>query len=144
MGNAHCIVQNKKKGDGKIMEKQENVDEIINSAMKNLKDIIDSNTIIGKTIKIDEVSLIPVSKVNVGFVAGGGESSSKTKQKNLPFLGGSGAGFSVVPVGVITITKNNVNFLQVDRIDAVSELMKTANSFISNLVKENKDEKTGK
>lgn len=120
-------------------DKQENVDEIINSAMKNLQNIIDSNTIVGKTIKIDDVAIIPVSKVHVGFVAGGGETSAKGKQKILPFMGGSGAGFSVIPVGMITVIKNKVEFLQIDKVDAVGELLKTANKFVGKIMKEKKN-----
>ena len=123
--------------------KQEHVDEIINSAMKNLKDIIDSNTIIGKTIKVDEMSIIPISKVHVGFVAGGGENGGKNnkQQKALPFMGGSGAGFSVVPVGILSISKGKVEYLQIDKVDAVGELLKTANKVVSKIFKENKNDK---
>lgn len=121
--------------------KQENVDEIINSAMKNLQSIIDSNTIVGKTIKVDDVAIIPISRVQVGFVAGGGETSSKGKQKTMPFMGGSGAGFSVIPVGVLTIIKNKVEFLQIDRVDAVGEMLKTANKFLGKIIKEKKNDK---
>lgn len=122
------------------MDKQENVDDIINSSMKNLRDIIDSNTIVGKAIEVDGVYIIPISKVNVGFVAGGGEPG----KKKASFLGGSGSGFNVTPVGVLSISKGETQFIQVDRTDAIAELIKTATKVVSSVVGEREDEKNNK
>ena len=122
------------------MDKQENVDDIINSSMKNLRDIIDSNTIIGKLIEVDGVYIIPISKVNVGFVAGGGEPT----KKKAAFLGGSGSGFNVTPVGVLSIYNGKTEFIQVDRTDAVAELIKTATKFVSSVIGEKENEKNNK
>lgn len=84
--------------------------DILNDAMTNLKQAIDINTVVGKPIVAEDGSIIvPVSKVYVGIVAGGGELNNTTTKKNVfdyPFAGGTGAGFTISPIGFL-ITKNN-------------------------------------
>ena len=50
------------------------ISELVSSAMKNIKDMVDVNTIIGTPIETaDGTTIIPVSKVSFGFGAGGNE-----------------------------------------------------------------------
>ena len=60
---------------------EENVNSIIDIAMNRLKEVIDVNTVIGKPINTsNNTTILPVSKVSVGFVAGGGEIIAKAKK----------------------------------------------------------------
>ena len=82
------------------------IKQIMKSAMSELKTIIDVNTVIGKAIKTDDgTTIIPITKVIAGFVAGGGEYAKNTLKNNKyeehPFAGGSGSGFNIVPVGFL-------------------------------------------
>ena len=87
----------------------ENVDKLIDNTFEKLKDIIDANTIIGKTIKLSEnIAIIPISKVSVGLVTGGGE--MPVKRKNLTSLG-STTGFTLIPIGFLTISGQGVNYI---------------------------------
>ena len=87
------------------------IKEVMDSAMENLKPIIDSNIIIGKMISGEGVSIIPITKVTLGFVAGGGEYYSELKEirkeTEYPFSGGSGGGVSVSPIGFVVIKNLN-------------------------------------
>ena len=79
------------------------IEGLMNSAMNSIKEMIDVNTIIGDPIETSSnVVIIPVSKVNFGFAAGGSEfkvkgiTDKKEKEEEkedvkLPFGGGSGA-----------------------------------------------------
>lgn len=80
------------------------IEGLMNTAMNNLRDMIDVNTIVGESIEtIDGTVIIPISKVSFGFAAGGSEFAGETVdnyQKDgmdenityrLPFGGGSGA-----------------------------------------------------
>lgn len=102
------------------MEKEKNnpIEEIMSSAMGKLKTIVDVNTVIGDPIKNDFGAVIlPISKVSMGFVAGGGEYPKAEKQKRMktyPFAGGSGAGVCVTPMGFLTIINNVPNFIRVE------------------------------
>ena len=73
---------------------EENANDIIDTAMQRLKDVIDVNTVVGSIIVVDaDTRVLPISKVSVGFVAGGGELNTKSKKvAKLPFAGGSGSG----------------------------------------------------
>ena len=45
--------------------------ETIQGAINSLRELADCETVIGKPIEMGEMTLIPVSKVSVGFVGGG-------------------------------------------------------------------------
>ena len=85
--------------------KDDPVARILNESLGNLKNIIDVDTVMGDPVGLEDGSIIiPITKVSVGFVAGGGEYVDCTKKKrtsSYPFSGGSGAGFSVKPIGFL-------------------------------------------
>lgn len=89
--------------------------------MENIRDMVDVNTVIGDPVTaMDGTTIIPVSKVTFGYLAGGGEYSLCGQKKILiksdeegdaPFAGGSGAGVSVQPVGFLVCAENQVKML---------------------------------
>ena len=111
-------------------EKKTTVDNIIGEALKNLKEIVDVNTVIGdEFLTADGTTIIPISKICCGFVAGGGEYESENKKKTskcYPFAGGSGAGFTVVPVGFLTGKEGNLNFVSTKG-DSYDDLLNLTN-----------------
>ena len=55
------------------------IEGLMNTAMNNLRDMIDVNTIVGESIEtIDGTVIIPISKVSFGFAAGGSEFAGET------------------------------------------------------------------
>ena len=56
-------------------------------------------------------TVVPVSKVSFGFVAGGGEYGGKAPQEGYPFAGGAGAGVSLQPVGFLVCGDDHVRML---------------------------------
>ena len=80
------------------------IEGLMHTAMNNIKDMVDVNTIIGEPIQAsNNTVIIPISKVSFGFAAGGSEFKGETideynrKDKDeqiqyrLPFGGGAGA-----------------------------------------------------
>lgn len=129
---------------GKNME--DNVNDIIDTAMERLRKILDGNTIVGELIKVDEsVSVLPVSKISVGFVAGGGELNVKDKKTTkLPFAGGSGSGFTVEPLGFLVINGSEIKYMSTQNFSPISEVLKISNKIVNKIVsdkKESSDEK---
>lgn len=50
------------------------IENIMKSAMEEIKEMVDVNTIIGDPILTgNETMILPVSKVSLGFLSGGGE-----------------------------------------------------------------------
>ncbi len=140
------------------------IEGLMNTAMNSIKDMIDVNTIIGEPIETNNnIIIIPISKVGVGFAAGGSEFKGETvneyskKEKEeaiqyrLPFGGGSGAGVSISPIAFLVVQQNNVKLLPVthsssiDRLlDYVPDLMEKVNSYLNKMMQDKKEEKKDK
>lgn len=127
---------------------EENVNNIIENAMESLKHIVESNVTIGKPLLIDkEITIVPISKVNVGFVAGGGEvkcNLKKIKSDSYPFTGGSGSGFVVNPIGFISINKGEISYVPVDNSMPYNEIFTLTEKIVNKIIapkKENNNEK---
>ncbi|MBF8378663.1 GerW family sporulation protein [Alicyclobacillus mali] len=92
---------------------------LMQTAMSNLREMVDVNTIIGDPVETpDGTVILPVSKVGFGFAAGGsqfeGGDVHGQGQGDLPFGGGSGGGVSITPIGFLIVHGNNVRLLSAD------------------------------
>lgn len=123
------------------------IESLMDSAMSNLKDMIDVNTIIGDAIEtINGTIIIPISRVSFGFAAGGSEFNGETMDTyskegidedisyRLPFGGGSGAGVNIIPVGFIVVSdgegKMCPKFIPVNHSNALDKLL----DYVPNLI----------
>ena len=115
------------------------IESLMQTAMYNIQDMIDVDTIIGEPIEsLDGTTIIPISKVCFGFAAGGSdfrdevvdeyekeEKNEKLKAKN-PFGGGAGAGVKIAPVGLL-IVENKANsitrFIPVEHSCAIDKIL---------------------
>ena len=87
------------------------VQELMASALEKMRDLVDSNTVIGSPIYTqDGTTILPISKVSFGFVSGGTDFASKT-QKDL-FGGAASSGASITPVGFLVIKDGSVKLMQ--------------------------------
>ena len=72
-------------------------------------------TVVGDPVKTQDGStIIPISKVSFGFVAGGGQYAggvTAPQADGLPVAGGAGAGVSVHPMGFLVCSQNGVRLL---------------------------------
>lgn len=93
----------------------ENIEKLTNSTLEKIKEIVNADTIIGKSITTqDGTVIIPVSKVSYGFASGGSDfCSGKSDVKDM-FGGGNGAGVSIVPVAFLVVSGEDVKLLQVE------------------------------
>lgn len=93
---------------------------LMTTAMENLKQMIDVNTIIGDPVETPDGSVIlTVSKVGFGFAAGGSEFMLDGKQSGQPngehpFGGGSGGGVSITPIAFLVVNSSGVKLLHLD------------------------------
>lgn len=113
------------------------IDSIINDSMKNLKNMVDANVVVGKPITMNDGSIIiPVSKVLAGLVCGGSEIGVSKKNTEYPFAGGSGAGYTVVPIGVLSGKDANYTFVPIEAKNLYSDLLVTVNDILKTIKKE--------
>lgn len=104
------------------------IDLLIKNTMENLKDMIDVNTIVGDAIESsDGAVILPISKVSVGFAAGGGQysASAASTESEIPFGGGSGAGVSVRPVAFLVIKEDKIRLLPLDSDNTLDKIVDT-------------------
>ncbi len=129
----------------KIYTENETIRDLIDSAMEKMKGIMGSSTVIGERVETpDGTTIIPVSKVTVGYVVGGGEYadlSSRRVANHFPMAGGSSGGVSVSPVGFLVESKGEIEFINVENKSLYQTILNTFNALINKLDKENEDEK---
>lgn len=123
-----------------MLDNNEKIESLMKNAMCKLKDIIDVNTVVGTPLFLEDGTMIvPITKVAMGFVAGGGEYSQnippKNAQKEYPFAGGSTAGFSVTPVGFLIGKSGNLKLVSVDNQSKFEEVCKLFKDISKNLKK---------
>ena len=88
---------------------------MLENTIAKIRDMVDVNSVVGEPITTpDGITIIPVSKVSVGFGGGGSDYVSKNanKQEN-PFGGGAGGGVKVTPVAFLIVKDGNVRMLPV-------------------------------
>ena len=86
------------------MASENKLQDIIQTSLENLRTLIDSNTIVGDPIlTASGTTIIPVSKVSMGYATGGLDYNGKTPAGKQNFGGGGGTGLSITPVGFLTV-----------------------------------------
>jgi len=115
---------------------QHPIQGLMQTAMESIKQMVDVNTVVGDPVETpDGTIIIPISKVAVGFVAGGGEFGLAREDgaSAHPFGGGSGAGVSVQPMGFLGIGRDQVRLLPVDANTIADRLIDLAPSVLERL-----------
>jgi len=95
------------------------IESLMTTTMENIRDMVDVNTVVGDAVQTaDGSTVIPISRVSFGFVAGGAEYSAGSarvmkneKADSLPFGGGTGAGVTVSPMGFLVLNSDSVRML---------------------------------
>ena len=97
------------------MEKQHPIDELMSTTMQKLRDMVDVDTIVGKPIQAGNVTIIPISRLTVGFASGGSDFVSKNQKPEADnsFGGGSGAGMNLAPVAFLIVKGDTVRLMPV-------------------------------
>lgn len=113
------------------MSENNKIQEIIKESLENIRSIIDANTVIGTPMETSNgVTIIPVSKISMGFASGGLDFDGKKAASAKNFGGGGGTGLSVQPVGFLVIShEGRVEMINVgqktpkDTIEQVADLL---------------------
>jgi sporulation protein YtfJ len=112
------------------------ISDIIHTSLEKIRELVDAQTIIGEPINTSGgTTIIPVSKVTMGFASGGIDYTPKPQEQKTPavrgnFGGGGGTGVAVTPVAFLVVSSDGtVELLAVnapaaaDPIDKVSALL---------------------
>lgn len=116
------------------------IGELMQTTMENVKNILKVDTVVGDPIYTpDGITLVPVSKISVGFGGGGVEFNSKKTGEARPYGGGNATGVKIDPIGFLVIKEGVVRMVNitppaantVDRIiDLVPQVIDRVDAFI--------------
>ena len=119
---------------------------LMNVTMDKIRQMADSNTIIGKPIKTDAgTTILPVSRISFGFASAGTDFDGKNAANKDLFGGGSGAGVNIQPVAFLVVQDGCVRTIQLsdgsNTIDRALTMLPELVDKVSALLK--KEEKQG-
>ena len=116
------------------------IGELMQTTMDNVKNILKVDTVVGDPIYTpDGITLVPISRISVGFGGGGVEFNGKKAGDQRPYGGGNATGVKVDPIGFLVIKEGVIRMINVtppasntvDRIiDLVPQVMDKVDAFI--------------
>ena len=124
------------------------ITEMVDTSLKRIKEMADVNVIIGdKIVTADGTTIIPVSKVSIGFASGGSDFGRKNAETPANFGGGVGSAMKITPVSFLVVSNGNVRILPVDQggegpveraVDLMPEIIDKISAIVSKV--KNKDD----
>ena len=91
----------------------EKLPNMLESTIAKLREMVDVNSVVGSPITTpDGVTIIPISKISVGF-GGGGSDFATSKGGENPFGGGVVGGVKVTPICFLIVQDGNVRMMPV-------------------------------
>ena len=123
-----------------IQHEEHPIERIMDNAFVKMKGLISADTVLGEPITTaDGVNIIPISKVTMGFLTGGGEYSDMSREEysQYPFAGGSGAGMSVSPMGFLVGSGSELKLVGVSDEGLYDKILSLIPEVMSSLIKRN-------
>lgn len=108
------------------------LENMLDNTMRSLSNIVSSENFVGKPMTMNDGTIIvPLSKVSVGFVTGGGEYSEKVSDK--PYATATGGGATITPIGFFVYSGDEPNLVKIEKEEDSkwSELFSAAMKLIS-------------
>jgi sporulation protein YtfJ len=132
------------------------IEGLMETAMTNIKAMVDVNTIVGEPVRVpDGTIIIPISTVSFGFAAGGSEFAQKsgTPTESTPmFGGGCGGGANVKPVAFLVVGNGTIRMMSIGGemsplekvIDLIPEMVDKVNGALSDMSQKRAEKKEKK
>lgn len=96
------------------MDKKNPLSSLLQEGMEKVRAMVDTNTIVGEPITTpDGVTLIPVSKVSMGFGGGGATFGNKNATAEEHLGGALGTGVKIEPVAFLIVKDGYVRVMPV-------------------------------
>ena len=125
------------------------IENIMKSSMEQIKEMVDVDTIIGNPIMTGhETMVLPVSRVSLGFLSGGGEygrvspvrrsaDAVRMEEERYPFAGTAVAGMCLTPMAFLAVNNGEVKVLPAHyncTLDRIIELVPPSLKEIENTI----------
>lgn len=90
------------------------INNMMDASLESIRKTADANTVIGDPIvTADGTTVIPISRIKIGFAGGGSEFSGKHAGESKPYGAGTGASISVTPVAFLIFREGNCRVLPI-------------------------------
>ncbi|MBO4302389.1 sporulation protein [Methanosarcinaceae archaeon] len=117
------------------------VQDIVKEVSNELEKVVSTKTVVGEPIEAAGRTIIPITKISVGFGCGGLEGAAKGNPKEegagepgaKAYGGGGGAGARIEPVAFIVMTEDKTEILTIKETQLENELAR-AISMIPTLI----------
>jgi sporulation protein YtfJ len=124
-----------------MAEEKSKMDGFVKSIVDELRQMATTETVVGKPIKIEETTIVPVIKYSVGFGVGGGEGTGEAPPSKKGMTGkgtgygqGGGGGIKVDPVAFITVHEGKATLLPVTKRGAsIEKLVETVPDIVEKI-----------
>ena len=128
----------------KIMTGENKLQEVVQSTLAQIRNMIDADTVMGTPVETASgTTLIPISKVALGFATGGVDFNDKqggAQDKPQNFGAGGGTGISVQPIGILCVSKDGtvelINIgvkIPTDPLEQISDLIERSPEIIAKI-----------
>ena len=108
-----------------------NLVDVLQAIVGELRQVARSESIIGAPVTIGDRTIVPITKLSVGFGAGGAEGTRP--DKGTGFGGGGGGGAMIEPVAFLILDKERVQLLTTRRHGVVEAVLDVAPDLISSI-----------
>lgn len=123
------------------------IETLVKTVLTELKKLSSTETIIGEPIKVNDITVVPVSKVSIGFGAGGGIKNTKEGEGEA-----TGGGVTIEPVAILVIRGDKSELITMNKegtvlgqvIDLLPQLFEKAKSYRGTKKQKNKKRETEK
>lgn len=128
------------------------ISDLMGTTMEKIRSMMDANTVVGQPIEAGGATVIPISKISLGYASGGSDFAQKNQKPDHDnsFGGGAGMGVTITPISFLVIQGETVRVVSVDQpastamdrvIDLVPGVVDKVGSIL-NKKKEDGDEET--
>ena len=129
------------------MDNKNPIGELMESTMQNVRNILKVDTVVGDPIITpDGITLVPVSKISVGFGGGGLEFGNKKGGEVRPYGGGNATGVKIDPIGFLVIKDGNIRMINImppanTTVDRIIDLVPQVIDRVENFINKQNEEK---
>ena len=123
-------------------ERTSSLDTLMKETVERVREMADTNHIVGTPITtVDGVTLIPVSRISVGFASGGGSYGKNAKDG---FAGAGTASVKIDPVAFLTVRDGltrilPVGYAPINTVDRIIDMVPDIAERVENYFDQKKD-----
>ena len=127
------------------MDNNNPIGNLMQATMDNVRNMLKVDTVVGDPIFTpDGITLVPISRVSVGFGGGGVEFTGKKIGGDRPYGGGNATGVKIEPIGFLIIKEGQIRMINVTppantTVDRIIDLVPTVIDKVDHFIDKQKN-----